>query len=372
MLKILNILGTRPEAIKMAPVIKNLEKHENHFCSFVCVTGQHREMLDQVLDIFKIRPDFDLNIMLPDQTLSQLTSNLFSGLDPVVKKTKPDYILAQGDTTSALVAAFVSFYAKIPFCHVEAGLRTSNLDQPFPEEMNRRLVDNLSALLFAPTKRNRQVLLREGFSDEKILVTGNTVIDALLEAAEMPYDWSAGPLAELEHEEQLVLVTAHRRESFGAHLKEICYAVKDLALKLERKGVHFVFPVHMNPNVRQLVEEILSGISNISLINPTNYLSFVHLMKKSKLIMTDSGGIQEEAPSLGIPVLVMRDVTERPEGVEAGISKVVGTERARIFEEAMKLLLDPAIYTAMANIANPYGDGKAAQRIVSFLLEYSQ
>lgn len=370
MLKILSIIGTRPEAIKMAPVLKKIEKYKNSIRSLVCVTGQHREMLDQVLNLFNIQPDYDLNIMQPDQTLSQLTADLFSKLDPVVKMTKPDWILAQGDTTTVLVASLLSFYAKIPFAHIESGLRTSNIEHPFPEEMNRRTVDNLSTLLFAPTEKNRKVLLTEGHSAKKILVTGNTVIDALLAVNKMPYDWSTGPLSSVDQDKQLVLVTAHRRESFGGDLQEICFAIKDLALEFEPNGVHFVYPVHLNPNVRRPVEEILSGIKNLFITEPLDYLSLVHLMMRAKLIMTDSGGIQEEAPSFGVPVLVMRDVTERSEGVEAGVSKVVGTERTRIFKEAVELLLDPIAYAAMAKKVNPYGDGKAATRIVSSLLSY--
>jgi UDP-N-acetylglucosamine 2-epimerase len=371
MLKILSIIGTRPEAIKMAPVIKELDKYKNRVHSEVCVTGQHREMLDQVLTLFDIHPNYDLGVMRPDQALSQLTAELFSGLDATVKGAKPDWILAQGDTTTVLVASLVAFYERIPFGHVEAGLRTGDLNQPFPEEMNRRVADSIAHLHFAPTERNRETLLLEGHPADKIIVTGNTVIDALLATAAMPIDWSTGPLAGIPNDGKIILITAHRRESFGTPLKEICLAIKALAHQFQSQGIHFVYPVHMNPKVRHAVGEILSNIDNVSLIEPLDYLSLVHLMKASLLIMTDSGGIQEEAPSFGVPVLVMRETTERPEGVDAGVLKVVGTEKTRICEEAGKLLTDPAAYATMAKGINPYGDGKAAGRIISSLVEYS-
>jgi UDP-N-acetylglucosamine 2-epimerase len=371
MLTVLSIMGTRPEAIKMAPVIKELDKYKNQVHSLVCVTGQHREMLDQVLTLFDIQPDYDLGVMRPDQALSQLTAELFSGLDSTVKGAKPDWILAQGDTTTVLVASLVAFYERIPFGHVEAGLRTGDLSQPFPEEMNRRIADSIAHLHFAPTERNRQALLLEGRPADNIIVTGNTVIDALLSIVAMPFDWSSGPLAGIPNDGKIILLTAHRRESFGIPLKEICLAIKELAHQFQSQGIHFVYPVHMNPKVRHAVEKILSNIDNVSLIEPLDYLSLVHLMKGSLLIMTDSGGIQEEAPSFGVPVLVMRKTTERPEGVDAGVSKVVGTEKTRICEEAERLLTDPAAYATMSKGINPYGDGKAAGRIVSSLLEYS-
>jgi UDP-N-acetylglucosamine 2-epimerase (non-hydrolysing) len=369
MLTVLSVIGTRPEAIKMAPVIKELGRHGGRVRSVVCVTAQHREMLDQVLNLFSIRPDYDLNIMRPDQALTRLTADLLMGLESVVEETKPDWILAQGDTTTVLATALVAYYHKVSFGHVEAGLRTGDLYRPFPEEANRRIADSLSELLFAPTERARQALLQEGIPAERILVTGNTVIDALLAVAAQPYDWSNGPLANIPGDHQLVLVTAHRRESFGAPLQEICLAVRDLALRFQSHGIHFVYPVHLNPNVRRPVEQILSGVPNVSLIEPLDYFSMVHLMKRSILILTDSGGIQEEAPSLGVPVLVMREKTERPEGIEAGVARLTGTQRRRIVEEAERLLLDPSARAAMANAVNPYGDGKAAVRIVSALLE---
>lgn len=370
-LVILTILGTRPEAIKMAPVIKKLDKYEDQISSLVCVTGQHRQMLDQVLSLFDIQPDYDLDIMQPNQALSQLTADLFSKLDPVVKETRPDWILAQGDTTTVLVASLIAFYNRIPFGHVEAGLRTGNLAKPFPEEMNRRVADSISELLFAPTQRSRQALLDEGLSDEKILVTGNTVIDALLKAAELPYHWSSAILSSIPENAQIVMITAHRRESFGAPLREICFAIKELALQFERDGVHFVYPVHMNPNVQQPASEILSDLVNVSLTEPLDYLSLVNLMKRSRLILTDSGGIQEEAPSLGVPVLVMRDATERPEGIEAGVSKLVGTDAKRIVKETERLLKNQGAHSAMASAVNPYGDGHASERIVKAIIEWN-
>ena len=352
----------------MAPVIRELAKNEDKVCSVVCVTAQHREMLDQVLSLFNIEPDFDLNVMQPDQALSQLTADLFSKLDPVIKETRPDWILAQGDTTTVLVTSLVAFYNQTPFGHVEAGLRTGSLARPFPEEMNRVVADTISELLFAPTKRSRQALLNQGLSEEKILVTGNTVIDALLTVAELPYDWPPGVLSNISSKAQIVLITAHRRESFGAPLREICFAIKELALQFEYDDVHFVYPVHMNPNVHQEANEILSDIKNVSLIEPLDYLSFVNLVKRSRLILTDSGGIQEEAPSLGVPVLVMRDTTERPEGIEAGVAKLVGTDAKTIIKETERLLKDNEAHSGMASAVNPYGDGHAGERIVSALL----
>lgn len=371
MLTVLSVVGTRPEAIKMASVIKELGQHPDRVRSLVCVTGQHRQMLDQVLSLFAIQPDYDLNLMRPNQVLSQLTADLCAGLDPVVKETRPDWLLAQGDTTTVLAAALVAYYHQVPFGHVEAGLRTGDRYRPFPEEGNRRIADSLADLLFAPTERNRQALLREGCPEDRIRVTGNTVIDALLAVAEQPYDWSAGPLAGTPNDARLVLITAHRRESFGAPLREICLAIRELARRFASIGVHFVYPMHLNPNVRQPVGDILSGIPNVSLIEPLDYLAMAHLMKRSTLILTDSGGIQEEAPSFGVPVLVMRDTTERPEGVEAGVVRLVGTQRCRIEEEAERLLCDSAAHAAMAKGVNPYGDGRAAARIVAALLEDS-
>lgn len=354
----------------MAPVIEELSKYSQRTRSVVCSVSQHRVMLDQVLRLFHINPDYDLNVMQPDQSLSQLTARLFSRLDRVVTEVKPDWILAQGDTTTVFVAGIIAFYHKISFGHVEAGLRTGDKQKPFPEEINRRLADVVADIYFAPTETARQSLLKEGCSDRNIYVTGNTVIDALNSVLSREYDWESGPLAGLPLYKRLVLITAHRRESFGQPFRELCLALRELALRFHN-DVQFVYPVHLNPNVRQPVAELLSGIPNVSLIEPLDYLSMVHLMKRSTLILTDSGGIQEEAPGLGVPTLVMRDTTERPEGVQAGVVRVVGTLRSRIVIEAEKLLRDPIAHAVMATGANPYGDGKAAKRIVSIVLERS-
>jgi len=369
LLVVLSLMGTRPEVIKMAPVITELARHSSEVRSIVCVTGQHRELLEQGLTVFGIRPDFDLQIMEPDQMLSPLTSKMLSHLDPIVDQVKPDWILAQGDTTTVLVASLVSYYHKIPFGHVEAGLRTGDKFKPFPEEVNRLIADHLSDALFAPTERNRSDLIREGVPNGKILVTGNTVVDALLTASSLPYDWAKGPLAALPEFGKIVLVTAHRRESFGEPLREICFAIRELSTQFESAGVHFVYPVHLNPKVQKTAREILEGLSNVSLIQPLDYLSMVNIMQRSALILTDSGGIQEEAPTFGVPVLVMRDVTERPEAVDSGVARLVGTDRERIVEEAARLLRDPAEYRMMATRKNPFGDGNAAKRIVSYLVE---
>ena len=369
MLTVLSIFGTRPEAIKMAPVIMELGKQSDCVRSVICSVAQHREMLDQVLSVFAIEPDYDLNLMQPDQSLSRLTASLFAGLEPVVCEVKPDWILAQGDTTTVFVAAMVAFYHGIAFGHVEAGLRTGDRARPFPEEINRRLADLVATAYFAPTENARQALLREGCSERDIYVTGNTVVDALNDVASREYDWQSGPLSGLAVNKRLVLITAHRRESFGRPFRELCLGIRDLSQRFMDDGVHFVYPVHLNPNVRQPVRDILSGLSNVSLIEPLDYLSLVHLMKRSTLILTDSGGIQEEAPALRVPVLVMRDTTERPEGVEVGVVRLVGTERSRIIGETEKLLRDPAAHAAMATGASPYGDGQAAKRIVSILLK---
>jgi UDP-N-acetylglucosamine 2-epimerase len=370
MTTVLSVIGTRPEAIKMAPVVKQLEKHPDRFRSVVCTTGQHREMLDQVLDLFAITPDYDLNLMQVNQSLAHLTARLFSSLDDVLEEIKPDCVLAEGDTTTVLVASLVAFYRHIPFGHVEAGLRTGDRLRPFPEEINRRLADAVTDLYFAPTERARQALLAEGCSDDHIFVTGNTVIDALLEVAARDYTWAGSPLGGLPQDHQFVLITAHRRESFGEQFRQLCLAIRDLAQEFEADGIHFVYPVHLNPNVRKPVGEILSDVCNVTLMEPLDYYSLVHLMKHSRLILTDSGGIQEEAPSLGVPVLVMRDTTERPEGIEAGVVRLVGTSRERIVREARVLLSDPVAHAAMATKANPYGDGHAAERIVAALMEH--
>jgi len=372
MLDVLSVIGTRPEAIKMAPVIKELEKYPDCIHSHVCVTGQHRHMLDQVLQLFDILPDYDLDLMRPDQDLAQLTGELFLKLDPVVKQIKPDWILAQGDTTTVLVTALVAFYNRIRFGHVEAGLRSKDRFNPFPEEINRCLADTLADVHFAPTEKNRQVLIREGRADEQIIVTGNTVIDALLTVADLPCDLSQGPLSSIDQAAKIILVTVHRRESFGKSLREILLAIKELALRLAGDGVHFVYPVHLNPNVRQPAHELLSDLPNVDLVDPLDYLTFGHLMKRSILILTDSGGIQEEALSFGVPVLVMRKTTERSEAIEAGGAKLVGTCHKAIVNECLKLMSDDKLRMKMAQNDNPYGDGRAAGRIVGFLLKNSK
>lgn len=371
MITTLSIIGTRPEGIKMAPLIKELDRHRGHIRSTVCVTGQHGTMLDQVLDLFSIRPDFDLDLMRPNQSLTQITTALLQGLEGVLSHVQPDWVLAQGDTTTAMVAGLISFYHRLHFGHVEAGLRTGDKFRPFPEEVNRRIADFVADAYFAPTERARQTLLKEGVDPAAIIVTGNTVVDALLDIASRPFDLSNGPLATLPQYERLVLITAHRRESFGQPFRELCEAIRELAGAFAAHRVQFVYPVHLNPNVREPVTRILSGLSNVSLIEPVDYLSMVHLMKRASLILTDSGGVQEEAPSFGVPVLVMRETTERPEGVEAGFVRLVGTERSRIVHEAQQVLNDPQAGAVMKNRPNPYGDGKAAGRIVDYLLNHS-
>ena len=310
--KVLTIIGTRPEAIKMVPVISELEKWPYHFSSIVCVTGQHRQMLDQALELFNITPDYDFDLMRTDQTLAKLTANIFLCLDDVLNKEKPDWVLAQSDTITVLVASLCAFYHKIPFGHVEADLRTGNMHQPFPEEANRRIADSVTTFFFAPTQRARENLIRKGLPQDNIHVTGNMVIDALLDVDSRPYDWKMGPLAGVPKEKRIIFITAHRRESFGEPFKELCTAIRELAIEFHDKGVIFAYPVHLNPNVQEPVRAILSGLDNIYLLPPLDYLASVQLIKKAPLILTDSGGIQEEAPSLRVPVLVMRDVTERP------------------------------------------------------------
>ncbi|MGA2783212.1 MAG: UDP-N-acetylglucosamine 2-epimerase (non-hydrolyzing) [Candidatus Bathyarchaeia archaeon] len=368
MVVVLSVFGTRPEAIKMAPVIKELSRRDL-VKSIVCMTGQHREIVTPILDLFGINPEYNLNVMEQNQTLSSLTSNLLSRLGPVVEGTKPDWVLAQGDTTSLLATALISYYHKVKFGHVEAGLRSHDKYRPYPEEMNRRLADKLADAFFAPTEENRQTLINEGVPDEQILVTGNTVIDALTELIDLPYDWQTSPLANLPTNKKIIVVTCHRRESFGAPLQEICLAIRDLAVRFPH--YHIVYPVHVNPIVRKTVGETLSRRANLSLIEPLDYLSMINLMKRSKLILTDSGGIEEEAVSLGIPVLVMRDITDRPEVLETGAARLVGTRREQIVDHTTQVLTNTSAYASMTNHANPYGDGKAATRIVSYLLDQS-
>ena len=365
-MRILSVFGTRPEAIKMAPVVKALDMVPG-IEARVCVTAQHRQMLDQVLDLFDIRPDYDLDIMEANQNLTQITSRVLSGLDEILEDLRPCRVLVHGDTTTTFAASLAAYYRRIPVAHVEAGLRTGDIYAPFPEEMNRKLTDAISDILFAPTEKARDNLLHVGIPAERIFVTGNTVIDALFHVTSMLRDddevlrTARDLFPYLDGERRLILVTGHRRESFGAGFERICEALARLA---ERSDVQIVYPVHLNPNVREPVERVLGGRDNIHLIEPLDYLPFVFLMESAYLIITDSGGIQEEAPSLGKPVLVMRSVTERPEAVQAGTVKLVGTDVKAIVGESERLLDDQQAYAEMSRAHNPYGDGKASQRIV--------
>jgi UDP-N-acetylglucosamine 2-epimerase (non-hydrolysing) len=367
-LRVLSIIGTRPEAVKMAPVVQKLSQTPG-IESVVCVTAQHREMLDQVLNLFEIVPEIDLDLMQPNQSLAQITAAIFTNLDPVLRDLRPDWVLAQGDTTTVMVAALLSYYNRIKFGHIEAGLRTGDKFQPFPEEVNRQVAAVAADLHFAPTEWSRQNLLKENIPAEKILVTGNPVIDALRQVAEKPAPAEIRQLLDSFGGRKLILVTAHRRENFGQPLENICEALKQLA---ERYGdqIQIVYPVHLNPNVKNVVYPRLEEFSaQITLVPPLDYLPMVHLMKHATLVLTDSGGIQEEAPGFGVPVLVMRAATERPEGLAAGTVKLVGTETAQIVAAARSLLENPAEYEQMARAANPYGDGRASERIVQALLE---
>ena len=367
--RVLSVFGTRPEAVKMAPVVERLRSAPGVEAR-VCVTAQHREMLDQVLRLFGITPDFDLDVMEPDQALPELTAAIVRGLDPVLESFSPQWVLVQGDTTTVMAAALLAYYRRIRVGHVEAGLRTGDKWQPFPEEINRRVAGVVADLHFAPTERARANLLREGVAPESIFVTGNPVIDALQSIAARPYDAMTGPLAAIPFDRRVILLTAHRRENFGPPLEGIFTAVKRLALAYG-EAVQFVYPVHLNPNVRQPAQRILGGLSNIALIDPLDYLPMVHLLKRCSLVLTDSGGLQEEAPALGKPVLVLRQVTERPEAIDAGTARLVGTDTDRIEAETRRLLDDPQAYAAMAHAANPFGDGHAAERIVQALLARS-
>lgn len=369
-MKTLCIFGTRPEAIKMAPLALALAA-DNRFEAKVCVTGQHREMLDQVLALFDLQPDFDLNIMRPGQDLTDVTTAILQGLKAVFAEFKPDIVLVHGDTATTFAASLAAYYQQIPVAHVEAGLRTGNIYSPWPEEANRKLTSAITTLHFAPTETSRDNLLREGIAEESIVVTGNTVIDALLDVVkkldqnETLRTEAAAPTAFLQPGRRVILVTGHRRESFGGGFERICQALMEIAQ--QHPDVDIVYPVHLNPNVREPVNRLLSGIGNIHLIQPLDYLPFVHLMSRSHIILTDSGGIQEEAPSLGKPVLVMRDTTERPEAITAGTVKLVGTDSVTIVREINRLLLDQAAYQAMSYAHNPYGDGQACQRILAAL-----
>ena len=381
MKKILLVFGTRPEAIKMAPLVKKLQAAPEEFQTIVCVTGQHREMLDQVLRLFDITPDYDLNIMKPNQDLYDITSRILLGMRDVLKEVQPDIVLVHGDTTTSMAAALAAFYQQIPVGHVEAGLRTGNIYSPWPEEMNRLMTGCISTVHFSPTPLAKQNLLQEHVDEAKIVVTGNTVIDALQMVVERLKndEQLAGEVKEkvlsmgydvdrLCEDRRLVLITGHRRENFGEGFLNICHAIKNLSEKYP--NVDFVYPMHLNPNVRKPVLEILGeGADNVFLIEPLDYLPFVYMMQHSTLILTDSGGVQEEAPGLGKPVLVMRDTTERPEAVEAGTVLLVGTNREKI-EQGVSMLLDDAdCYRRMSEAVNPYGDGLACERIVKKLAE---
>ncbi len=364
--RILTVFGTRPEAIKMAPLVHALAADER-FEAKVCVTAQHREMLDQVLELFEITPDYDLNLMKPGQDLTDVTCGILQGLKPVLAEFKPDYVLVHGDTATTLSTTLAAYYQQIKIGHVEAGLRTGNIYSPWPEEGNRKLTGALADLHFAPTETSKQNLLAENISEDKIIVTGNTVIDALLKVIEkLNSDEKLKSQMQkkfgfLDADKRLVLITGHRRESFGGGFERICQAIAQLAVKFPE--VEFVYPMHLNPNVREPVSRLLSGLNNVFLIEPLDYLPFVYAMNRASVLLTDSGGIQEEAPSLGKPVLVMRDTTERPEAVDAGTVKLVGTDVEKIVKELSMLLTYDAAYKAMSFAHNPYGDGKACQRI---------
>ena len=380
MKKVLLVFGTRPEAIKMAPLVNEFKRHSEQFETKVCVTGQHREMLDQVLDLFQIVPDYDLNIMKPNQDLYDVTSRVLLGMGNVLKEVKPDVVFVHGDTTTSMAAALSAFYQQIPVAHVEAGLRTGNIYSPWPEEMNRSITGRIATFNFAPTMCSKSNLLKENVNEKSILVTGNTIIDALQWVVnKMEFD--SRLRNDVKHEvnllgydtdrlgfgRRMVLITGHRRENFGDGFLNICHAIGALALKYPK--VDFVYPMHLNPNVRKPVMKILGNdIPNVFLIEPLQYLQFVYLMEKSYIVLTDSGGIQEEAPGLGKPVLVMRDTTERPEAVEAGTVALVGADRERIEQSVSSLLDDNVLYGKMSKAVNPYGDGNACKRIVNFFL----
>ena len=373
-MRVLLVFGTRPEAIKMAPLV-NLLRRDRRIDTKVCVTGQHREMLDQVLSLFDIVPDYDLDIMEANQDLFQVTSRILLGMREVLSDCKPDRVFVHGDTTTTLAAALSAYYCKIPVAHVEAGLRTGNIYSPWPEEMNRKLTGAIAELHFAPTTLSRQNLLNESIPDEMITVTGNTIIDALIDVVRrIETDDNLSSELEsqfpfLDPDKKLILVTGHRRENFGAGMENICHAIRELAT---RDDVQFVYPVHLNPRVREPVNRMLAGLENVHLISPLTYLPFVYLMHRAHLILTDSGGIQEEAPSLGKPVLVMRDITERPEGIRAGTVKLVGTDSNKIVAGVTALLNDDFAYEAMSAAQNPYGDGFACEKIVKGLFHATQ
>lgn len=369
MLKVLTVFGTRPEAIKMAPVIAELEKHPGQIENKNCLTGQHKDMVAPLIDLFNIRVDYDLHLMRENQTLEHITVSVLQEVGRILREEHFDLLLVQGDTTTSMAAALAAFYAGVKIGHIEAGLRTFDKHHPYPEESNRKIIDAVADVFFAHSDKAKQHLLNEGIAQASIAVTGNTVIDALMDVANRPYSFAGTPLETLPFEsKKIVLVTAHRRESFGGPFESICQGLRELALKYHDEIV-LVYPVHRNPNVREVVNKSLAGIDNVLLIDPLDYMPLVHLMKRCYMVLTDSGGLQEEAPSLGKPVLVLRKVTERQEGVEAGTLKIVGMDTAEIVAEGSRLLDDPAAYQAMATRANPYGDGTAAIKIVQRILE---
>lgn len=367
-IKILTVFGTRPEGIKMAPIIKTMEKREG-IENIICITAQHREMLDQVLNIFNIEPDYDLNIFKPGQTLTEITTRALEGLEKVIIETKPDVLLVQGDTTTVFAGALAAFYQKVKVGHVEAGLRSGNLYSPYPEEANRRLTGVLTNFHFAPTENNRQNLLREGYPDDRIFITGNTVIDALNYVVKENYEFKYSSLNNIDYKnKRVILLTSHRRENIGKPMENIFSAVRDIVNKYP--DVELVFPIHLNPKVRDIAYRIFDNQERVHIIDPLDYEPFTNLMARSYLVITDSGGLQEEAPSLGKPVLVVREETERPEGIEAGTAKLVGTQYDNIYMELDILLSNEEEYHKMANAVNPYGDGKASERIVDIILKH--
>lgn len=364
-IRVMSIFGTRPEAIKMAPLVNELEKREE-IESIVCVTAQHRQMLDQVLHTFNIKPDFDLDIMKQGQTLSDITAKVVSGLDDVIKQSRPDIILVHGDTTTTFAGALAAFYNQVAIGHVEAGLRTNDKYSPFPEEMNRQMVDRMTDLYFVPTEVSRQNLLLENINDRKIFITGNTAIDAM--STTVKNDYTSSDLEWVKNDERLIIVTAHRRENLGGPMKNIFTAIRRIVD--EFKDVKVLYPIHMNPRVREVAHSIFDGHDRIRLIEPLEVLDFHNYINKCYFIMSDSGGVQEEAPSLGKPVLVLRDTTERPEGIEAGTLKLVGTNTENIYQQAKLLLSSKELYDKMSHSSNPYGDGYASKRIVDAIIKY--
>jgi UDP-N-acetylglucosamine 2-epimerase len=365
MIKVMSIFGTRPEAIKMAPLVKELEKRKN-IESIVCVTAQHREMLDQVLETFDIKPDYDLNIMKQGQTLADVTTRALTGLEEVIKEARPDIVLVHGDTTTTFAGALAAFYNQVAIGHVEAGLRTDNKYSPYPEEMNRQMVDRLSDMYFAPTEISKNNLLKENINESKIYITGNTAIDAMSTTVDKNYTHKE--LEWIKPGERMILLTAHRRENLGEPMRHIFKAIKRIVDEFD--DVKVIYPIHMNPKVREVANEVFDGDDKVKLIEPLEVFDFHNFQNKSYIILTDSGGIQEEAPSLGKPVLVLRDTTERPEGISAGTLKLVGTDEDIIYEETKRLLTDSKEYERMSKASNPYGDGHASERIVDAIVEY--